>query len=337
MKIRLIRISINRWTAQRLASILLAACAVFTAPVEAAGEPVLRLAGPAAVVSFPLLHMVETGALKEHAGRVEFRLWQNPDQLRVLLANDEIDYSAAPVNLPALMAGRGLPVRLLNVSVWGIIWLVSRDPQVKGFADLAGKDVVLPFQRDLPAILIDELLLSHGLEPGRDLTLRPVRDGQDAQALLLAGRAEHALLVEPAVSLLLWRNRTRGGAPLYRVQSLESAWRQAFPRQPELPQAGLMTSAKRAHDSDLGRAVEAAYAESARWCAAQPRDCAELVHRHLPHLPVEAVEESIRVTRLESRPASAARASLEALFGLIAERHPQAIGGAMPPASFYGP
>ncbi|WP_169938017.1 ABC transporter substrate-binding protein [Pseudomonas multiresinivorans] len=302
-----------------------------------AREKVLRLGGPGAVVSFPLLHMVETNALAEYAERVEFHLWQNPDQLRVLLAKNELDYSAVPVNLPALMAGRGQHVRLLNVSVWGIIWLVSRDPQVKGFADLAGKDVVLPFQRDLPAILIDELLLSHGLKPGKDLTLRPVRDGQDAQALLLAGRADHALLVEPAVSLLLWRNRSKGGAPLYRVQSLESAWKQAFAQQPELPQAGLMSSPQRAEDGELARAVEAAYAESARWCSTQPRDCAELVHRHLPHLPVEAVEESIRVTRLDSVAASVARGPLEALFGLIAERHPQAIGGSMPSASFYGP
>ena len=214
MKISLIRKSINRRLPRLLLSFVLAAGACLQAPVGTAREALLRLGGPGAVVSFPLLHMVESGALQQYAERVEFRLWQNPDQLRVLLAKNELDYSAAPVNLPALMAGRGQPVRLLNVSVWGIIWLVSHDPQVKGFADLAGKEVVLPFQRDLPAILVDELLLSHGLKPGRDLTLRPVRDGQDAQALLLAGRADHALLVEPAVSLLLWRNRSQGGAPL---------------------------------------------------------------------------------------------------------------------------
>lgn len=306
-------------------------------PVAQAQEEVLRLAGPAAVVSFPLLHMVESGALKAHAQHVEFRLWQSPDQLRVLLANDEIDYSAAPVNLPALMAGRGQPVRLLNVSVWGIIWLVSRDPAIKSFADLKDQELVLPFQRDLPAILVDELLLSHGLQAGKDLTLRPVRDGQDAQALLLAGRANHALLVEPAVSMLLWRNQQQKGAPLFRVQSLENAWKQAFPQQPELPQAGLMASARMAGKRELARAVVEAYAESAGWCSAQPRDCAELVHRQLPHMPVAAIEASIRVTRLESRPASEAREQLEALFWLIAERHPQAIGGAMPAAEFYGP
>lgn len=337
MKIRLIRKSFNHRLPRLFLSLGLAACACLSPSSGAAREALLRLGGPAAVVSFPLLHMIESGALRDHAERVDFRLWQNPDQLRALLANGELDYSAAPVNLPALMAGRGEPVRLLNVSVWGILWLVSRDPEVKSFADLRGRELVLPFQRDLPAILIDELLRSHGLRPGRELTLRPVRDGQDAQVLLLAGRAEHALLVEPAVSLLLWRNRTRGGPPLYRVESLESAWRQAFPAQPELPQAGVMTSAARATDGELGRAVEAAYAESARWCGSHPRDCAALVHRHLPHLPVAAVEESIRVTRLESRPASATRASLETLFGLIAVRHPQAIAGGLPPASFYGP
>lgn len=337
MKIRLIRESFNRTALKSLVSLLLVACNFLLVPSLAAREEVLRLAGPSAVVSFPLLHMLESGALDGLAERVEFRLWQNPDQLRVLLANDEIDYSAAPVNLPALMAGRGQPVQLLNVSVWGIIWLVSRDPAVKGFADLAGKEVVLPFQRDLPAILIDELLLSHGLKAGRDLTLRPVRDGQDAQALLLAGRAEHALLVEPAVSMLLWRNQQHQGTPLYRVQSLEQAWSQAFAEQPELPQAGLMASARMSGKQELARAVVDAYAASARWCSEQPQACAQLVQRHLPHLPVEAIEQSIRVTRLQSVNASEARPQLEALFQLIAGRYPQAIGGAMPAAEFYGP
>lgn len=336
MKIRLIRKSFNAVSAQWPGAILVAAL-LLLAPAAEARVTLLRLAGPAAVVSFPLLHMLESGGLADVAERVEFRLWQNPDQLRALLAKDEIDYSAVPVNLPALLAGRGQPVRLLNVSVWGIIWLVSRDPNVHGFADLAGKELLLPFQRDLPAMLVDELLLSHGLQAGRDLRLRPVRDAQDVQALLLAGRGEHALLVEPAVSVLLWRNQQQKGAPLFRVQSLEQAWAQAFTQQPELPQAGLMVSARLAEEHALARAVEAAYAASARWCSSQPQACAELVKRHLPHLPVAAIEQSIRLTRLESRPASAVRQQLEALYGLLAKRHPQAIGGAMPDARFYGP
>lgn len=338
MKISLVRISINciRRLSLSATGLMLLSLSLHgnAAPPR---EEVVRLAGPAAVVSFPLLHMVDSGALAEHAERVEFRLWQNPDQLRVLLANEAIDFTAAPSNLPALLANRGQPVRLLSISVWGILWLVSRDPQVKGFADLAGKELLLPYQRDLPALLVNELLRAHGLQAGRDLRLRHVRDSQDAQALLLAGQVDNVLLVEPAVSLLLWRNQQQGGAPLYRAQSLEAAWDQAFPGQPELPQAGLMASASAARKLELSRAVERAYAHSARWCADDPRACAELVHRHLPHLPVEAIDASIRATRLDSRPAHEVRAQLEALYRMLGEHNPQAIGGRLPDVEFYGP
>ena len=109
-----------------------------------APRAVLHLAGPRAVVSFPLLHMVDTGALKPWATQLEFRFWQGPDQLRSMLLNGQIDVSAAPSNLPALLANRGQPVRLLNVSVWGLMWLVSRDPAMHGFADLRGHELVAP-------------------------------------------------------------------------------------------------------------------------------------------------------------------------------------------------
>lgn len=338
MKISLIRKPINRVRLLRFAGVsLLSVMLSVGAGTAEAKEALIRLAGPAAVVSFPLLHMLDSGALADYAEQVEFRLWQSPDQLRVLLANQEIDFTAAPSNLPALLANRGQPVRLLNISVWGILWLISRDPGIKGFGDLAGKELVLPFQRDLPALLVNELLGAKGLRAGQDLRIRYVRDSLDAQALLLAGQVDNVLLVEPAASLLLWRNQQQGGAPLYRVQSLESAWSEAFPRQPELPQAGLMVSGRLADDVALSQAVEQAYDHSARWCSTQPAACAELVHRHLPHLPTPALEASIRATRLQSRPAHEVREPLEALYRLLGEHNPQAIGGRLPAVGFYGP
>ncbi|KAF1686194.1 hypothetical protein B1992_09405 [Pseudoxanthomonas broegbernensis] len=266
-----------------------------------------------------------------------FRLWQNPDQLRVLLARGELDYSAVPANLPALMANRGEPVRLLNVSVWGLLWLVSRDPDVAGFDDLRGRTLLTPFRRDMGAIALHELLKARGIEAGAGIQLRQARDGLDAVALMLAGQGEHALLPEPTASLLLWRNRDEGGAPLYRAQSLEQAWAQAFPARPELPQAGVMAAAGTDGDPALDRAVAAAYARSARWCKADPPACAALAHRYLPHMPVPALEESIRVTRLDGLDAAAVRPQLDALYRLILDSQPEAVGGRLPDAGFYGP
>lgn len=297
----------------------------------------ITLAGPTALVTFPLLHMVESGALKEFTDKLEFRLWQNPDQLRVLLAKKEIDFSASPSNLPALMANRGEPVRLLNISVWGILWLVSRDPDIKRFQDLAGQELLVPFHRDLPSVLLDTLLGRDEFAGDRAPQLRRTRSAEDAIALMLTGEGKSVLLVEPTASLLMFRNQQQGGQPLYRVESLEDTWRASFPGQAELPQAGIMANSNVAGDIALSEAVERAYAQSAAWCKQNARACAELVQRHIPHLPVPAVESAIQATRLDSRPAREVRPQLEALYALLAKTNPQAVGGRLPDAGFYGP
>lgn len=320
----------------RLAFSLAAGLTCLTAQAATTYDRII-LAGPSAAVSFPLIHMVETQALRGTVGVLEFRHWKNPDQLRVLLAKKEIDFSATPVNLPAIMANRGMPVRLLNVSVWGILWFVSRNPDIHSVSDLAGRTLVSTFQRDLPSILLDRLTEARGLSGERAVQLRHTRDAQDAMALILTGQAESALLVEPSVSLLLEQNRKQGGAPLYRVQSLESAWRETFPDSPDLPQAGIMVNAHLAADRDLSRAVDAAYTRSAQWCSAHPPECAAIVHKHLDFLPADAIEASIRVTRLDSRPASTVRPALESLYTLIQAHNSEAIGGRLPDTDFYGP
>lgn len=330
----------NLWIELRAGLAALLVLGLCAAPAHAqtgAKYERITLAGPTALVTFPLLHMLETKALKDYTDRLEFRLWQSPDQLRVLLAKKEIDFSAAPSNLPALMANRGEPVRLLNISVWGILWLVSRDPSVKSFADLAGKELLLPFHRDLPSVLVDTLLASGDTAAGQGIRLRRTRAAEDAIALMLTGQGQNALLVEPTASLLMWRNEQQGGAPLYRVESLEDTWRARFPDQADLPQAGIMANSNVAGDLALSRGVERAYAESAAWCVAHTADCAEMVHRHIPHLPAAAVENAIKSTRLDSRPASEVRPQLEALYTLLGRQNPQAIGGRLPDAGFYGP
>ena len=299
--------------------------------------PLLRLSGPSAVVSFPLMHMVASGALNTVADKVEFRPWQSVDQLRALLTSGAIDFTATPSNLPALLANKGEAVRLLNVSVWGIQWLVSRDSKVARLEDLKGEELLVGHQRDLPAIALDKMLQAKQMQPGRDIRLRYVRDAQDAIALLLSGQARHAILGEPTTSLLLWRNRQQGGAQLYRAQSQQQAWRETFPAQPEFPNAGIMAAATLSKDRELSHIVNSAYGASARWCVANPAACAKLVLRYFPHLPAEAVEDSIRHTQLDSRSAASVRPQLEAMYKLLAESNPQATGGRLPDAGFYGP
>ena len=81
---------------------------------QMAKRPRLRLAGPMATVSFPLMRLVDSGALAGLAEQVEFVAWTNPDQLRALVLGGEVDFVAAPSNVAANLYNRGAPLRLLD-------------------------------------------------------------------------------------------------------------------------------------------------------------------------------------------------------------------------------
>ena len=96
---------------------------VFLSCINMSAEEKLKkliLSGPVASVSHPLIHMVKTGALSDIAEEVEFKLWKNPDELRALTLRNRADFIAVPTNVGANLYNKGVNIKLLNVSVWGI-------------------------------------------------------------------------------------------------------------------------------------------------------------------------------------------------------------------------
>jgi NitT/TauT family transport system substrate-binding protein len=97
--------------------------------------------------------MVESGALRDVADVVEFQPWKDPDQLRVLAMDGRADFVAMPTNVAANLYNRGVALQLLNVSTWGVLWMVSRDAGLKTLADFKGKEIAMPFRADMPDIV----------------------------------------------------------------------------------------------------------------------------------------------------------------------------------------
>ena len=114
----------------------------------------LILSGPMASVSHPLLHMIETNALSDIADKVEFIMWKNPDELRALTLRGRADYIAVPTNVAANLYNKGVDIKLLNVSVWGILGMITRDKEKKTLADFKGCDIAMPPDLTLQSIQI---------------------------------------------------------------------------------------------------------------------------------------------------------------------------------------
>lgn len=314
-----------------------------SAPVAAqpAKLPKLVLAGPFAAVSNPLIHMVDSGALKDVAEVVEFRPWRDPDQLRALALDSKapVDFAAMPTNVAANLYNRGVKLQLLNVSTWGVLWMVSREPGLKTLADFKGKEILMPFRADMPDIVFQALAEKQGLDPRRDFKLRYVGSPLDAMQLLIARRGDHALLSEPAVSVALRKTKSfpvSVVAPeLYRSASLQDEWGRVFQRPARIPQAGIAALGKALGNTALIERFQQAYSASLDWCEQHPDECGKLVASRVPMLTPEGVADSVRADNSVFVTAKDARAELDFFFGVLHAREPNLVGGRLPDARFY--
>lgn len=328
------------WSRFLLHACVVLAFLVVTGTADAQKLPRLTLAGPSAAVSNPLIHMVDSGALADVAEVVEFVPWRDPDQLRVMALDGRADVLAMPTNVAANLYNRGAKLRMLNVSTWGVLWLVSRDPALKSLADLRGKELAMPFRGDMPDIVFQLLAEQQGMDVRKDLSLRYVASPIDAMQLLVMRRVDHALLAEPAVSMAL---RKTGSFPisvmapeLHRSVDLQQEWGRVFARATRIPQAGIAVMGALRERPDVVARIEAEYARSLAWCRANAEACGRGVAARIDLLTPEAVADSIAVSQMEAVPVQAARAELEFMFGQLVKKNPALVGGKLPDDGFYG-
>ena len=299
---------------------------------------IITLAGPFAAVSDPLIRMQNIGALDDIAKKTEFRIWKNPDQMRALALKGDVDFIATPTNVAANLYNRGADIRLLNVSIWGVLWMVSRDKSLKTIADFKGKEIAMPFRADMPDILFAKLAEESGLDPKKDFKFRYVSNPLDAMQLLIMRRVDHALLAEPAVSMALRKTKSfpmKIIAPdLYRSTDLQKEWGKLLKRKARIPQAGMAVINKKLSKHIIQRFSEE-YKRATQWCLENPDKAGKMVADRIDLLTPEAVSDSIKVSQFKDVSAKDARAELEYFFNILHAKTPALIGGKLPDDGFY--
>lgn len=302
-------------------------------------ENTIVIAGPIASVSHPILYMIEQNALKDIGKKIEFKLWNNPDELRALILKKEVDFIALPTNVAANLYNKGIDLKLLNVSTWGILGLVSRDKNLKNIEDFKNKEIIVPFRADMPDIIFQALIKKANLNIKKDFKLTYVATPIDAMQMLILRRADHALLAEPAISIAL---RKTGSFPvkliapdLYRSVDLQKDWGRLFEVEPKIPQAGLAIIGETKGKEQLITKILEEYEKAINWYKSNQKDASELVVKTLPMLEVNGLADSIDYIKFENINTQNSKKDLEFFFSVLLENDSKIIGGKLPDDSFY--
>ena len=271
----------------------------------------LVIAGPFATVSHPVIHMIETDALKDVADEVEFRLWKNPDELRAMTIKGDVDFIAIPTNTAAILHNKGVSLKLIDVSIWGILGMISRDKDLKTLKDYKGKKIVVPFRADMPDIVFKQLLKRQGFDPKKDFDLVYVASPIDAMQMLIMRRADHALLAEPAISIALRKTKSFPisiiAPDLYRSTDLQEEWATVFKSNARIPEAGMAVVGKMMDKPKVIERFLEEYRKSLTWYKTHPKEAGKLIVQTLPMLEEKGLSDSIAHVNIDSVSATEAK------------------------------
>ncbi|MFK5975033.1 MAG: ABC transporter substrate-binding protein [Sulfurovum sp.] len=299
----------------------------------------LVLSGPMATVSHPLLHIIKTGALDDVASKVEFILWKNPDELRALTIKSRADFIAVPSNVGANLYNKGVDIKLLNISIWGILGILTRDKNLKTLADFKGKEIAMPFRADMPDIVFEEIIKAQGMNLKKDFKIKYMGSPMDAMQMLILRRVDHALLAEPAISIALRKTDSfplKLIAPdLYRSNSLEKEWGETFKVESKIPEAGMAVVGDMIQNDYVIKRFNEEYAKSMAWYKNNPIKAGELAEEFIPMLDASGVTDSIKFVQINIVSSKKAKKDLEFFFNILKKNNPKSIGGKLPDNEFY--
>ncbi len=311
-----------------------AASTLLATPAISKGLDQLVIYGPPAGPSIALAHLVQSGALKDHASKVKFKVWRTPDQLRAGVLSGKMTITGTPSYVAANLFNKGVDVHMANIVTWGLLYLMSREGKVNSIADLKGKTIVMPYKNDMPDLVFRAMAAKAGLKPGRDFKLQYTGTPPQAMKMLIAGKAKMAVLPEPAATGAQMMG-IKNGVKITRALDLQKEWGRTIGGSSKIPQAGMMVSGKLVNERpELITAFNKAMVASGRWTRSNPATAGSIGATYLG-LKAPIIERSVPFCNIDVRSGKQSRGELERFFNVLKSMSPAIIGGRLPASKFY--
>jgi NitT/TauT family transport system substrate-binding protein len=304
-----------------------------TQRAQAAPQPGLEILGAPNGSTIVLVDLLEAGALNQAAPDASFRLWRTTDDLRAGIVSGKTRLFSTPSHVPANLANRGMPVKMLCLLGMGHLSVVTSDDSIKDFHDLAGKPLLGFFRHDMPDLTFRAIAKMEGLDPDKDLQLTYVQTPVEAAQMLAAGRATTAVLSEPPATAAITM-AAKEGRTLRRAFELNTIWGR-HKSKPRIPMAGIAL-----HESLLSEAPELVAALRAglpvakQRVIANPTAAAKLAESRM-EMRAPVFEKSFPFLHIDLVSAKDAKSELIEFYGTLLELEPGALGGKLPPDDFY--
>ena len=296
--------------------------------------PSLGIGGSPILLTIPLAYLMEMSSLPEAIADIEFFTVRNHEQIKALLTSEQGQITANPTLLAAGLYQQEVPLKLLNVMIWGNIYVLSSEGAIASWDDLRGKTVLIPFKGSMPEMIFRFLATQSGLQPEQDVTIQSTQDFQSTAQLLLTGAADAGVFAEPHASNVVAKSQEQD-APLTYSLDFKAAWGEVTGQEARFPQAGVsvLNSLVNNHP-DVVELIQTELRNSLDWIQQNPTAAAELGAQYMD-TPAPIIEQSLQTNLFEHVTAAAAQPELEVFYQSLQQVNPKLLKGELPNADFY--
>ncbi|MBV7412880.1 ABC transporter substrate-binding protein [Dermabacteraceae bacterium TAE3-ERU27] len=297
----------------------------------------MRVYVPGVTMAFsaPLTTFGSHGKLAGYVGRVKLDKWANPDVLKSLLINGETDLTATPSYAAANLFNKGVPIRLVSIVVWGMLYVMGPAGAEKGsFEALRGKKVAVPWPNRMPDLVFRYLMGENKMKADADITILPYQSPPEAMKALLTGEVDYAVLLEQAATVAEMKSKDTP-RPLGRVVNLQEEWGKVTGGPARFPMAGLVMSSKLIDQEPkiVGAVLDELEASVNELNALSPEVIEKVAKATGVKPPI--VKSVVPRLQLEAVSAQKAKPELEDFYTRLSTLNPNFIGGKLPAADFY--
>ena len=293
--------------------VLFSCMPLIAAGTASADNRQVRVLVPQTTAALPWLAMAKDHAVPGVDLKVDF--FSNHAQALALLLRGDADLLLSGTSQGWENRLDGSPLIMVDTGVWGISFLVGTDASLKGFADLKGKRIALPFPGSPLDFQSRALLASEKIDPDKDVTISYGAFAQSVQRLL-AGQIDAAALPEPLATTVVKKNG------LLRLVEYSQAWARFTGGDRQSPQVSLFTIEAYARgNTSLISAIVTAWDAASRKVTADPADAAA---QFAAALGVEQgiLEEATRNTLLAVPAPAENKTRVQAYYQIVSKYFP---------------
>ena len=274
------------------------------------------------------------GVMENHPEEYAFTLVGAGDEIVAAIASGSADIAACPTNLAATLYNKTSGnVQLMALNTLGVLHVVSNDPTIDSFDDLAGRKLYATGQATVPEYALRYILEQNGLTDKVEVEF--VAEHSELATLMAAGKVDTGMLPEPHVTSVLMQNKEMQTV-IDVTEAFEGAAAAAGSEGMVLSMGCVIV--RRAFAEENPEKVAAfldAYSQSVAMVNSDAAAAGALVEKHGVMPKAAVATRAIPNCHIVFIEGEAVRAQIEPLYQVLHAANPASIGGALPGDDFY--